>query len=307
MSKYGSSRWWLNLFTGLITIFAFMFVIMWVFFVVRGDWAFLTELDFYSKTIITTMLAFILRWFWHRIGRDKAREEKEIATLENNKQERISKISQNDALDKLKQEAEEYSLNNKALAYRDKCDFKLMRIATLKEKWYYKIYHKVIKLIFKTTDKSEFWAKQKLLTTQWVEGDKGAINIKNIRRVKYYSVTASQLLTIDNEYAPAHSVLRANSARQILHSYTLNALTVMSYAFLYGFELITQPFTLEAVLLMIVQTLILTTNIGMGVYLGQKFIKSDYKRDIVDDISFLDGFLRKQKMSIRGDQNKSVA
>ncbi len=287
MNRLTDEKWLVGIFRNIVTGFSYFFVIGIVFFAFEGDWKYLIELDFYSKTATTTILALFLRWVWHKQGVDSARKDDEIKSLEESKTRRANQVSEQNRIDALRNKIEEHNDNNKAKAYKDKCDKKLMKYAPKKSrlKWREQ----------RLRQKENFWIDQKNYINQWLDGDKEAININNIRWVSYYKVSLSELMSIENEYAPQHRRQRSNKKKQLTRSYGLNALTFGLYAFVYGVDIVTRDFTLQALFLMIVQALILTVNIYMGVRLGIAFVKGDYKNDLVEDTAFLQEFLNQTK------------
>lgn len=274
--RLNNAKFWLEFFTAFITAVAILFVMGWAFFQVKGDWSFLRDVDFYSKTTVTTLLALIMRWLWHRKGRDSARQEEEIHSLENSKTKRVNQVSEQDRLSELEETIKQEVNMNKALAYRDKCDMKISRYRRNK-------------------NKQSYWKNEKDKINKWIGGDNEAINIANIKGVKYYKFTPAQVITVNNEYTPSHSFQRASAGRQMTRSYQLNIITMLSYGFVYGVELVFRGWSIESAFVLITQLLILITNIGTGVYMGMRFIQTEYKEDLVHDISFLNRFLNKKE------------
>lgn len=291
--RISDDKWWIEVFRWFVTTISFFFIIGAVFFTFHGDWEYLLEFDFYSKTTMTTALALFLRWFWHGKGFDLGREEDEMKLLEQSKTKRINIVSNKDLLPELKKEIEIFNNNNKALSYRDKCDRKIIhyqtKVSRIKKlnKWY--------------RNKEQYWSEQKVLINKWFS-NKDIINI-NVIKVRYYEVTYAQMLSVNNEYAPSHRKERTNAKRQMLRSYGLNVFTLLSYAFVYGVAIVGKNFTWEAVMLMIIQTLIVTINIFMGVYMGIRLAQSDYKGDLIEDTEFLQSFLNKHKIKNESPQN----
>ena len=123
---------------------------------------------------------------------------------------------------------------------------------------------------------------------------KDEVNLDNIK-VWYYELSYDDLLTSFYKEGKRKRKRRGTLSGKVLSSTRMNAITIISMAFIKGIEFAFSSFTWESVMITVGQFIVFAINIYNGLNMGKEFIDSDYSQDLTEDYIYLKGFIKKMK------------
>ena len=271
-------NWWAEFLRWTITVLVFGIYTALTFFSFRGNWEFLTEFEYYSTVVTTTSLSIFLRGLWATKGLRIALDANtDIKEQEKGKGELIATINSNDWTDELKLDVDEVNYKEKKKEYANKIDRNIYFYRTAR----------FIPRKFKRS-RELFWVneKERLL--------KDEVNLDNIK-VWYYELSYDDLLTSFYKEGKRKRKRRGTLSGKVLSSTRMNAITIISMAFIKGIEFAFSSFTWESVMITVGQFIVFAINIYNGLNMGKEFIDSDYSQDLTEDYIYLKGFIKKMK------------
>ena len=271
-------NWWAEFLRWTITVLVFGIYTALTFFSFRGNWEFLTEFEYYSTVVTTTSLSIFLRGLWATKGLRIALDANtDIKEQEKGKGELIATINSNDWTDELKLDVDEVNYKEKKKEYANKIDRKIYFYRTAR----------FIPRKFKRS-RELFWVneKERLISDE--------VNLDNIK-VWYYELSYDDLLTSFYKEGKLKRKRRGTLSGKVLSSTRMNAITIISMAFIKGIEFAFSSFTWESVMITVGQFIVFAINIHNGLNMGKEFIDGDYSQDLTEDYIYLKGFIKKMK------------
>ena len=286
-----------------LTVLVLLVVLGTALFYITGDWSYIQEIEYWTRLGITTGGAFVLRAIWMKKGRRAQQSQEDIVKLERSKEKRLKDVSRKSLIPHLNEWCHRKTMENKAVAYRNKCDRKIIRLGRKskgvqyknpknKEKWIVRLLKWRRRANLRKRDK---WMeeKEKILAWHPVENP-DAINVENLKWLSYEKVKPERLMANYRETG-GQTPDNADGSTDLYASYTLNILTTIVFAVIYGIQIVWQGVSSEDVFIIIAQLSVLLVNIYFGYEMGVRSIDTGYKHALSTDISHLDEFLNNNK------------
>jgi len=272
-----SENFWGDFFRWAITTIVFGYYVATIFFVLRGDWEFLKEFEYWNTTLTSTTIAIFLRWMWAYKGlTDKLITSTFIKEKEEGKSNLIAEVNSRDLTDELNIYIEDKNNKAKRKAWDKKVDSKIKKYQQRSLNPFRKI------LLNKWKNEREYTQSKDF-------------NI-DVIKVTYYKFNIDDVLTAYYKEQSKTSSKRITLNSKVVSSTRVNAITFIVMGVLAGTQVFMRDFSWEQFFIMLGKFIMFLVNMYSGYKMGQEFVDIDYNKHLTDDYVLLKSFLKEKNI-----------